>query len=86
MSAKEYMVLLYLDGFHQAEELRTVDVGSDHSLANALQEMVRAKQGTNRVSDREYSRYVIHVHSAGSGRALWARCWLTSTGRAQVKR
>jgi hypothetical protein len=86
MSAKELLVRLYLDGREQAEELRVLDPGDAHELAATLRQMVRARRNDSRLSDREYSRYVIYVHAANSGRRLFARCWLTSRGDVQVKR
>jgi hypothetical protein len=86
MSAKEYMVRLYLDGFQQAQEPHILDVRNNDELASTLRQMVRAKRGDNRLDDREFSRYVIHVHAANGGNALWARCWLSSSGSVRVKR
>lgn len=86
MSAKEYVVLLYLDGHEQSEELRVLDTGDDSELAATLRQMVRARRGDSRLPDREYARYIIFVHAANSGRRLYARCWLTSRGDVQVKR
>jgi hypothetical protein len=86
MSAKEFLVRLYLGSSEQAEELRVLDPGDAHELAATLRQMVRARRNDSRLSDREYSRYVIHVHAANGGRRLFASCWLTPTGEVQVKR
>jgi hypothetical protein len=84
--AKDYLVRLYLDGFEQVEEAHSLDTGNDNELASTLRQMVRRVRNDNRLSDREYSRYVIHVHEDRSGRYLAARCWVSSTGAVRVKR